>query len=165
MHTVSQSVHPVAAASVSQQQFTATEGADPEGMPALSPSILPVVSTNYLKHSTPQQSLDRTSNDDGNLLDTSPHSELDGEPLCLHTPQIQGVQQISSPALQFLSDQVKSFRIFLDICSGASRPLSKAMTALHADVIAYDILLDSRMDLLDDSSFEALLKLCAIVVQ
>ena len=51
-----------------------------------------------------------------------------------------------------LSNQVKSCRLFLDICAGSSRPLSKALLALHADVISFDILLDSRMDILDDFS-------------
>ena len=63
--------------------------------------------------------------------------------------------------MTLLSNQVKSCRLFLDICAGSSRPLSKALLALHADVISFDILLDSRMDILDDFSFEALLKLCS----
>ena len=41
---------------------------------------------------------------------------------------------------------------------------SKALLALHANVISFDILLNSRMDILDDFSFEALLKLCSSVV-
>ena len=68
---------------------------------------------------------------------------------------------LASPALTHLSQQVRSFRIFLDICSGVSRPLSKALRALHADVISFDILLDNRMNLLTDDGYEALLKLCS----
>ena len=63
--------------------------------------------------------------------------------------------------MTLLSNQVKTCRLFLDICAGSSRPLSKALLALHADVISFDVLLDSRMDILDDFSFEALLKLCS----
>ena len=50
-------------------------------------------------------------------------------------------------------------KIFLDICSGATRPLSKAILAQHGDVLAFDILLDSRMDLLNDQSYEQLLRI------
>ena len=52
-------------------------------------------------------------------------------------------------------------KIFLDICSGATRPLSKAILAQHGDVLAFDILLDSRMDLLNDQSYEQLLRICS----
>lgn len=86
---------------------------------------------------------------------------LDGDPMETTTHSIANPTTVDSPALQALSQQVKSFRIFLDICSGASRPLSTALLALHADVISFDILLDHRMDLLSDPGYEALLKLCA----
>ena len=52
-------------------------------------------------------------------------------------------------------------RIFLDICSGATRPLSEAILAQHGDVLAFDILRDSRMDLLNDQSYEQLLRVCS----
>ena len=52
-------------------------------------------------------------------------------------------------------------KIFLDICSGATRPLSTAILAQHGDVLAFDILLDSRMDLLNDQSYEQLLRICS----
>ena len=44
--------------------------------------------------------------------------------------------------------------IFLDICSGATRPLSEAVLSLDGDVLSFDILLSSDMDLLNDTSYE-----------
>ena len=52
-------------------------------------------------------------------------------------------------------------RIFLDICSGTTRPLSVAALALGCDVLSFDILLDESMDLLRDDSCEQLLRLCS----
>ena len=52
-------------------------------------------------------------------------------------------------------------RIFLDVCSGSTRPLSKALLALHKTVLSIDILLCSEMDLLNDSFYLQLLRLCA----
>ena len=52
-------------------------------------------------------------------------------------------------------------RIFLDVCAGSSRPLSKALQHYNIDLLSFDILLDSSMDLLDDAVFLQLLKLCA----
>ena len=50
-------------------------------------------------------------------------------------------------------------RIFLDVCSGSSRPLSTALKKHNVDILSFDILLDLRLDLLDDSKFLQLLKL------
>ena len=52
-------------------------------------------------------------------------------------------------------------RIFLDICSGSTRPLSAAVLAMGCDVLSFDILLDSAMDLLRDDSYEQLLRICS----
>ena len=52
-------------------------------------------------------------------------------------------------------------RFFLDICAGASRPLSSAILALHGDVCSFDILLHPSDDLLSDSSYERLLRLAS----
>ena len=54
----------------------------------------------------------------------------------------------------------KGTKIFVDICSGDSRPLSAAIEALGLPALSIDILLDSRMDLLDDQFLEQLLRLC-----
>ena len=52
-------------------------------------------------------------------------------------------------------------RFFLDICAGASRPLSTACHAKGLNVFSVDILLDSTMDILDDQAFEQLLRICS----
>ena len=51
-------------------------------------------------------------------------------------------------------------RIFLDICSGMSKPLSSALIQQGRTVLAIDILLHSSMNLLQDEFFEQLLRLC-----
>ena len=56
---------------------------------------------------------------------------------------------------------VPNGRIFLDICSGSTRPLSAAVLALGCDVLSFDILLDASMDLLRDDSYEQLLRICS----
>ena len=103
--------------------------------------------------------VDLTRLDGDPMDDTATHHE--GLSFLEASPPINIPESIPSQTMQLLSEQVKSCRLFLDICAGSSRPLSKALLALHADVISFDILLDHRMDLLEDSSFEALLKLCA----
>ena len=52
-------------------------------------------------------------------------------------------------------------RIFLDICSGAGCPLSKAMLACGCACFPVDILLSPTMDILDNSFYEPLLRVCA----
>ncbi len=52
-------------------------------------------------------------------------------------------------------------RIFLDVCSGVSRPLSVAMQSHGCDILSFDVLLDSQCDLFDDVTFERLLRICA----
>ena len=56
---------------------------------------------------------------------------------------------------------VPAGRIFLDICSGATRPLSTAVLDLGRDVLSFVILLDQSMDLLRDDSYEQLLRICS----
>ena len=51
-------------------------------------------------------------------------------------------------------------KIFVDICSGADKPLSAALQNLGYPALAVDILLDSRMDLLNDEFLEQILRLC-----
>ena len=51
-------------------------------------------------------------------------------------------------------------KIFLDICSGVDAPLSSAVSKLGFPALSVDLLVDSRMDLLDDSFYEQLLRLC-----
>ncbi len=52
-------------------------------------------------------------------------------------------------------------RFFLDMCAGASRPLSSAILALNGDVCSFDILLHSSDDLLSDTAYERLLRLAS----
>ena len=52
-------------------------------------------------------------------------------------------------------------RIFLDICSGSNRPLSKAILAQGGDVCSVDILLCQDYDLLNDAFYLKLLRLAA----
>ena len=65
----------------------------------------------------------------------------------------------SSPAI-VQSVLQQSSRIFLDICSGAEKPLSSAVQELGFPTLAVDILLDSSMDILDNTFFEQLLFIC-----
>ena len=52
-------------------------------------------------------------------------------------------------------------RVFLDVCSGVSPPLSVAMQSHYCDILSFDVLLDSTCDLFDDIAFERLLRICA----
>ena len=52
-------------------------------------------------------------------------------------------------------------RIFLDVCSGVSQPLSAALKQFNADTLAFDILINPQSNLLDDAMFDRLLRLCA----
>ena len=63
---------------------------------------------------------------------------------------------VSSPCLT-----VPEGRIFLDICSGVTRPLSKAILDLCGDVLSFDILLHESMDLLRYDTYEQLLRICS----
>ena len=63
-----------------------------------------------------------------------------------------------------LQSQVSQFqkpRIFLDICSGVTMPLSAALQKFDCDILPFDILIHSSCDLLNDSTFESLLRICA----
>lgn len=52
-------------------------------------------------------------------------------------------------------------RLFLDICCGIQSPLSCAIMEFQGDTLRFDILLHTADDLLDDTSFERLLRVCA----
>ena len=51
--------------------------------------------------------------------------------------------------------------LFLDICSGPSAPLSTALDRMGHATLAIDLLISPEMDLLNDTYFENLLRLCA----
>ena len=52
-------------------------------------------------------------------------------------------------------------KIFLDICSGVTRPLSMAILDQGHPVLPFDILLDSSLDILADAAYEDLLRVAA----
>ena len=52
-------------------------------------------------------------------------------------------------------------KIFLDICSGVTRPLSVAVLEQGHPVLSFDILLDSSQDILADAAYEDLLRVAA----
>ena len=52
-------------------------------------------------------------------------------------------------------------RLFLDICCGIQSPLSCAIMEFQGDTLRFDILLHNADDLLNDTSFERLLRVCA----
>ena len=54
-----------------------------------------------------------------------------------------------------------SRRLFLDICCGVQSPLSSALHSLQGDVLRFDILLHELDDLLNDTTYESLLRVCA----
>ena len=59
------------------------------------------------------------------------------------------------------NESVSHKRIFLDVCSGSSRPLSTEVLRKGGDILSIDILIHDSMDLLNDRFFLRLLKLCA----
>ena len=52
-------------------------------------------------------------------------------------------------------------RIFLDICSGSSHPLTTAMLHHECQCFPVDMLIDAKMDLLDNAFYEPFLRICA----
>ena len=63
--------------------------------------------------------------------------------------------QFATPSPSVGLNPFQNSRIFLDVCSGSSRPLSTALKKHNVDILSFDILLDLRLDLLDDSKFFA----------
>ena len=61
-------------------------------------------------------------------------------------------------AIQKISEQ-SSPGIFLDICAGANHPLSSAILQAGGSVCTFDILIHTEDNLLNDESYEALLRL------
>eukprot|EP00435_Cladocopium_sp_Y103_P062555 s3579_g24.t1 len=92
-----------------------------------------------------------TANSDPTAHDTAPLPEEPVPPI----PHFVG-----TPTAQ-ADIQVGPYRIFLDICAGATRPLSEACMRRKKCVLSFDILLHSDMDLLDDMAYEQLLRICS----
>ena len=74
----------------------------------------------------------------------------------LKSPELPLQASVSSQSLP-----IPAGRIFLDICSGVTRPLSKAVLRLGGDVFSFDILFHESMDLLRDDIYEQLLRICS----
>ena len=70
----------------------------------------------------------------------------------------QGIAPVS-----FVTEQISFIpgRFFLDLCAGATRPLSSACHAKGLNVFSFDILLDSSLDILCDGAYEQLLRVCS----
>lgn len=80
--------------------------------------------------------------------------------------QNSGQAEFKLPALMppIDADRASNFtgcRIFLDICCGVNSPLSNAVQKLQGDHMRFDLLVHSGDDLLNASSYERLLRLCA----
>ena len=80
---------------------------------------------------------------DGEVLPT------ENVPPAIDSADISDMFQFSTP------------RIFLDLCSGVSSPLSQSLQAFKCDTFAFDILIHQDYDLLKDETYERLLRLCA----
>ena len=65
------------------------------------------------------------------------------------------------PSTSMRRDSTYPTRIFLDICSGSTRPLSTAVLALGGDTCSVDILLCDAYDLLNDAFYLDLLRVAA----
>ena len=76
-------------------------------------------------------------------------------------PQVPIASTTTSDILSGPQDGSYPSRIFLDVCSGSTRPLSQAILALGGDVCSIDILLCQDYDLLDDKFYLKLLRLAA----
>lgn len=114
---------------VSQNLFTETHTSN-----APSSGILPTLDPPTHQSVSGVQTIDLTSLDGESM-----HSDmtgLDGDPFDDLPRANQPPQCTPSPTMQLLSEQIKSYRIFLDICAGASRPLSKAMLPMSYHLIS-----------------------------
>ena len=95
-----------------------------------------------------------TSTGTGQSIQPSQVTAAESPQQTIHTaPSNESIHQLSP----FF---VYGCRIFLDICSGVSKPLSVALCNLNRTVLAIDLLLHSSMNLLNDEFFEQLLRLC-----
>ena len=112
--------------------------------------------------------LDATGDDTGDSVqqDFTTNLTVENQP-SLQAHAVSSGVDLKSPELPLqasVSSQrltISAGRIFLDICSGVTRPLSKAVLHLGGDVFSFDILLHESMDLLRDDVYEQLLRICS----
>ena len=104
-----------------------------------------------LPTASPQlESLQETDIADGTFCPHPPPQSHDLIPRSPSNPLAITMEAITSTA---------GSRIFLDICAGYQRPLSSSLQKFDCDVCAFDILVHSEDDLLDDNRYELLLRL------
>ena len=101
------------------------------------------------------------SKNDSNSLDTSGTEVAQQLTIQDDSSMQESTTPLAIPSPSAGLNPFHNVRIFLDVCSGRTRPLSTALKACNVDVLCFDILLDSQMNLLDDAVFLQLLKLCA----
>ena len=89
---------------------------------------------------------------------SSTPSKCDLKPAPVHTGDAANIQSNMTSTQK--GSQFPS-RIFLDICSGSTRPLSTAVLAQGGDVCSVDILRCNAYDLLNDAFYLKLLRLAA----
>ena len=85
------------------------------------------------------------------------------------SPQAQALETVSHPEETIppsVSNNVdfsylQGSRIFLDLCSGAGHPLTSAMLQRNCICFPVDKLICDDMDILDNSFFEPLLRVCS----
>ena len=82
--------------------------------------------------------------------DSQPNVEIDNIPFAVSNPSNLHMQRISEQA---------GTGLFLDICAGSNRPLSSAIMQTGGLVCTFDILVHQEDNLLNDESYEALLRL------
>ena len=109
-------------------------------------------------HESPDTALPCSSN----LDDNGPHADL--PPQGDNDTALESHSKPAVPVSPPLATHLPSLpgcRFFLDICSGATRPLSQAVWKAGGSVLSFDILLNGHMDLLNDDTYEQLLKIAA----
>ena len=82
--------------------------------------------------------------------DSQPDFEIGNIPFAVSNPANLRMQTISEQA---------GTGLFLDICAGSNRPLSSAIMQAGGTVCTFDILVHKEDNLLNDESYEALLRL------
>ena len=95
------------------------------------------------------------------LQQDSEHDDTQSVHLQDQQPAVSLIQPEPSTSVDLQIPVQQRSRIFLDICSGVTMPLSAALQKYKGDILPFDILIHSDCDLLDDSTFERLLRLCA----
>ena len=81
------------------------------------------------------------------------------EALDTGSPQLDAIPHHVHSNVDF--SHLQGSRIFLDLCSGASHPLTSAMLQRNCVCFPVDLLISQEMDILDNSFYEPLLRVCS----